>query len=76
MLSVLMLLQTATITPAVASQPAIPAKPKVVCKSFGATGSRLATKRICATAQEWDERERNDRETLTRMSENTIANGR
>ncbi len=35
-----------------------------VCETITLTGSRLATKRICATRAEWEERRRSDREEI------------
>jgi hypothetical protein len=35
---------------------------RVICKDIGEIGSRLASKRICMTAQQWEEQERRDRE--------------
>jgi hypothetical protein len=35
---------------------------RVVCKDVGEIGSRLASKRVCLTAQQWEEQQRRDRE--------------
>jgi hypothetical protein len=37
---------------------------RIICQKQGVVGSRLATKRICMTAAEWDIRKREDREAL------------
>ena len=55
--------------PALAADPS-PAKksgydPKErICENIILTGSRLATKRFCATRAEWEERKRLDREVI------------
>jgi hypothetical protein len=35
-----------------------------VCEDIVATGSRLATKRICATRAQWEEKRKQDREVV------------
>jgi invasion protein IalB len=49
-------------------QPAAPAQTKdpnrVICQRIEDIGSRLASKRICMTSQQWDEQRRQDRMTL------------
>jgi hypothetical protein len=35
-----------------------------ICEDITQVGSRLATKRICATRAEWDDRRKQDREAL------------
>jgi len=37
---------------------------RVICQRIEEIGSRLASKRICMTAQQWDERRRQDRQAL------------
>jgi hypothetical protein len=37
---------------------------RIICQKQEVVGSRLATKRICLTAAEWDTRRREDREAL------------
>lgn len=39
---------------------------QVVCEKITVVGSRLATKRVCATRAEWAERRKLDRETIDR----------
>jgi len=47
-------------------QPAPAAKDKdpnrVICQKIQETGSRVASKKVCMTAQQWEEQRRNDRE--------------
>jgi hypothetical protein len=40
---------------------------KKICESYKVVGSRLAVKRICATAAEWVERRQQDRDDATRI---------
>jgi hypothetical protein len=44
---------------------------KVVCKRIDQTGSRLGSKRICMTRNEWAEKERSDQQELKRMQANS-----
>lgn len=37
---------------------------RIICEKIEQIGSRLATKRICMTAAQWEERRRLDREDL------------
>lgn len=37
---------------------------RIICEKQEVIGSRLATKRICMTAAEWDVRRREDREAI------------
>lgn len=56
----------ASATPASAApveQGARPASEERICEKITVTGSRLATRKICATRAEWAERRRQDRET-------------
>jgi hypothetical protein len=47
-----------------------------ICEVITVTGSRLATKRICATRAEWDERRRSDREEIDRAQRSPcVVNG-
>ena len=38
-----------------------------ICKDIGPTGSRLVTRRICATRAEWEQRELQDKEQTKLM---------
>lgn len=53
---------SATASPASSRQPLDPNEK--VCEDVTATGSRLATKRICATRAEWAEKRKQDKDTL------------
>ncbi|MCF2515952.1 hypothetical protein LVY65_12890 [Sphingomonas sp. G124] len=37
---------------------------RIICEKQEVVGSRLATKKICMTAAEWDDRKREDREAI------------
>lgn len=37
---------------------------RIICEKQEVVGSRLATKRICMTAAEWEDRKREDREAV------------
>lgn len=55
--------------PALAADPAPSTKSgydpnERICENIILTGSRLATKRFCATRAEWEERKRLDREVI------------
>lgn len=42
-----------------------PADPdRIICEKIRETGSRLAVRRVCMTAQQWEEQRRRDRENL------------
>jgi len=46
-------------------KPAKQADPnRVICEKVQETGSRLNSKKVCMTAQQWDEQRRRDRENL------------
>ena len=51
-----------------ADQPAQAAKNKdpnrIICEKIQETGSRLNIRRVCMTAQQWEEQKRRDRENL------------
>jgi hypothetical protein len=54
-------------TPASADQPPKPQKgdpDEIVCEKITAIGSRVATKRVCATRAEWAEKRRLDKEAM------------
>ena len=46
---------------------------EVVCERIGTIGTRLATKKVCATRAEWDEKRRLDREAVDQAQR--TANG-
>ncbi|WP_442678139.1 hypothetical protein ACSBM8_11385 [Sphingomonas sp. ASY06-1R] len=54
--------------PTVLASKAAPSRDKMVCRTMQRTGSRLGGKRECMTVAQWDERAKNDREELDRMS--------
>lgn len=71
-----------TVSVAVASASAVAAVPeqespdlkskaaeRVICRSVEEIGSRLAKKRICLTAQQWEEQKRSDRDTVEQMQQ-------
>jgi len=35
---------------------------RIICEKMEETGSRLSARRVCMTAQQWDDRRRTDRE--------------
>lgn len=37
---------------------------RIICEKIKETGSRLNTRRVCMTAQQWEEQRRRDRENL------------
>jgi hypothetical protein len=43
---------------------------RVICERQGEVGSRVATKRVCMTAAEWEIRRREDREALEKAQLN------
>ena len=53
-----------------------------ICEDIVQTGSRLATKRICATRSEWEEKKRQDRDAVDKaqlgpcMTTHTSASGK
>jgi len=55
------------VIPAVASaeeKPAAKDPNRIICERQGEVGSRVATKRVCMTAAEWEIRRREDREAI------------
>ena len=54
------------LVPAVAAAEEKPAKDpnRIICERQGELGSRVATKRVCMTAAEWEIRKREDRQAL------------
>lgn len=57
--------QTAPAAPALASNPppgtVAPDKPKVICEKEEVTGSRLQSRRVCLTSDQWREVRRQER---------------
>lgn len=43
---------------------------RIICERQGVVGSRLATKRVCMTAAEWEIRRREDREAVEKAQVN------
>lgn len=43
---------------------------RIICEKQEVLGSRLATKRVCMTAAEWEIRRREDRETIDKAQVN------
>jgi len=37
---------------------------RIICEKIQETGSRLNTRKVCMTAQQWEEQRRRDRENL------------
>lgn len=50
------------------------AKPKdakrLICETFGETGSRLSTKRVCMTAEDWRAQRQDHRNDIERAQKN------
>lgn len=46
---------------------------RVICKKEDVIGSRLASKEVCLTAREWQERKEADREQLEKIQSDTRA---
>lgn len=47
-----------------------------VCETVEETGSRLGGRRVCMTAQQWEDQRRSQREDVQRAQQNTgISNG-
>jgi hypothetical protein len=44
-----------------------------VCEKITVTGSRLATKTVCMTRAQWDERKRDDRDVIERAQRSANA---
>lgn len=61
--------------PAAAAEENKPAKDpnRIICEKQGEVGSRLATKRVCMTAAEWEIRKREDREALEKAQINRTS---
>jgi hypothetical protein len=67
------------LVPAVAAaenKPAAKDPNRIICERQGDVSSRVATKRVCMTAAEWEIRRREDREALEKAQLNrTSPNG-
>lgn len=48
------------------------ANDRVICKSLAKTGSRLATKRVCMTAVQWEEHRRSEREAVESIQQKRV----
>ena len=48
---------------------------RIICEKVEQIGSRLASKRICMTAEQWAERRRMDREALETVQSKTYQPG-
>jgi invasion protein IalB len=46
---------------------------RVICERVEETGSRLASKRVCMTSQQWAEKRQRDREATERVQNGNIA---
>lgn len=40
---------------------------KMICKKFEGTGTRLKNRRVCATAEQWRQREKEDQELINKI---------
>lgn len=58
------------------SQPASVSKDKdpnrIICQKIEETGSRVASKKVCMTAQQWEEKRRADRQYLEDAQQRSI----
>ncbi|HEX6661200.1 MAG TPA: hypothetical protein VF067_04960 [Sphingomicrobium sp.] len=59
-----------------AAQPAAAPKDKdpnrIICQRIEETGSRVAAKKVCMTAQQWEEKRRTDREYVEDAQQRSI----
>lgn len=46
---------------------------KIVCKREDQIGSRLKAKKVCLTVHDWQERQREDQDTLHKLQQDTLA---
>ena len=46
---------------------------RMICRKQETTGSRLGSKRVCATAAEWDARKQQNREAVERSQKSRIT---
>jgi len=44
---------------------------KVICKRAKATGTRLGSRRVCASKEQWRQREKDDQELLNKIQANS-----
>ena len=73
-LGLALLLATGVTTPAFPGPASKKGDPnEVVCEKIGTIGTRLATKRVCATRAEWAEKRKLDREAVDQAQRS--ANG-
>ena len=42
---------------------------RIICERYEETGSRLATKKVCRTAQQWEEQRREQRDSVERIQQ-------
>lgn len=64
---------TLALVPAIAvagDKPAAKDPNRIICERQGELGSRVATKRVCMTAAEWEIRRREDREAVEKAQVN------
>ena len=45
---------------------------RIICQKVEETGSRVASKKVCMTAQQWEEKRRSDREYLEDAQQRSI----
>jgi len=45
---------------------------RIICQRIEETGSRVASKRVCMTAQQWEEQRRSDREYVEDAQQRSI----
>ena len=66
----MLLLAAAMVSGAALAEPAANSHGKkhdgLICREFGETGSRLASKRVCMTKQQWDDSSRDARDAIDR----------
>lgn len=49
---------------------------RIICEREEVLGSRLASKKVCLTAQQWQERRREHRETLEQFQRMNTSSGK
>jgi len=69
---VLAMLVLASGTPAAQAAPAIEKKPqeRKICQIYEEIGSRLSSRKVCLTAQQWDDKRREQRGAIERSQQN------
>ena len=67
---------TAPIAPGIAAQASPPAADpnQKICQVITPVGSRLATKKVCATKAEWEDKKRQDREATEKAQTQVCVN--